>query len=77
MEKVEPMDILRAPSPEEVTIAKIGKWIKDSYYDENHQVNVVFKKDTPKEVFRSFKKNTILFKAITDADVNEKYQIEK
>lgn len=58
------MGILHAPLSEEVTIAKIGKWIKDSYYDENHQVNVIFKKDTLNEVWRLFKKNRILFRAI-------------
>ncbi|NRO39794.1 hypothetical protein IMAU10031_01960 [Lactobacillus helveticus] len=28
MEKVEPMDILRMPSPEEETMAKITTWVK-------------------------------------------------
>lgn len=71
------MDILRVPTPEEKIIAKIGKWIKSSSYDKNQNVNVTFKKDTPKAILKLFQNNTDLFTAITDHNVNPKYLIEK
>lgn len=71
------MDILRVPTPEERIIAKIGKWIKSSSYDENQSVNVTFKNGTPKDILRLFQNNTDLFCAVTDHNVNKKYLIEE
>lgn len=78
MEKIEPMDILRAPSPEEIILAKISKWVKTSRDNPKENcTTVVFKKNTPQSILDLFQKNTDLFVAITDLKVNKKYEIER
>lgn len=62
MEKVEPMDILRMPSPEEETMAEITTWVKA--LKDNKAANcttVLFKKNTPKKILKLYKKIMILF----------------
>lgn len=77
MEKLEPMDILNAPTPEEAILAKIGKWIANSYVDKNKNVTVVFKNSTPKNILNLFQKNTDLFIALTDYKINKEYEIAR
>ncbi|MCT0165533.1 hypothetical protein EFM11_09445 [Lactobacillus helveticus] len=77
MERIEPMDILSAPSPEEVILAKIAKWVKTSKDDlKENCTTVVFKKNTPQSILDLFQKNTDLFVAITDLKVKKNYKIE-
>lgn len=72
MEKdIEPMDILMVPTKEMKILAKIGKWIKSSYYDQNRYVNIVFKKETPQSILKLFQENTYVF----HQKVNKNYQI--
>ncbi|AYE62184.1 hypothetical protein IMAU80627_00473 [Lactobacillus helveticus] len=53
MENIEPMDILREPTPEEETLATILRWVKDSHDNkENKTTTIVFKKNTPPEDFK-------------------------
>lgn len=78
MEKLEPMDILLAPTKNDVIIAKIGKWIKTSHDDKKNKIStVVFKKGTPKDILELFEHNTNVFVAITDYTINKHYEIEK
>jgi hypothetical protein len=78
MKKIEPMDILRAPSPEEVILARISKWVKTSKDNKKeHCTTVVFKKNTPQNILNLFQKNTDLFVAIIDLKVKKEYEIEK
>ncbi|ALJ23801.1 hypothetical protein AO203_08305 [Lactobacillus gallinarum] len=67
MEKVEPMDILRMPSPEEETMAEITTWVKTS--KDNKAANcttVVFKKNTPKKILDLFQKIMIFSQLCLD-----------
>lgn len=78
MANIEPMDILREPSPEEETLATILRWVKDSHDNkENKTATIVFKKDTPEKILKMFQKNTDLFVAITDFTISKHYEIEK
>lgn len=78
MEKIEPMDILRAPTKNDIIVAKICQWIKTSHDDPvNKTSTVVFKKDTPKKILSLFERSTKRFKVITDYTVNKHYEIEK
>ncbi|ALJ23363.1 hypothetical protein ACI3PI_07910 [Lactobacillus helveticus] len=77
MENIEPMDILREPTPEEETLATILRWVKDSHDNkENKTTTIVFKKNTPQKILKSFQRNTDLFVAITDYTINKQYEIE-
>lgn len=51
------MDILRMPTPEETIVAKILDWVVSAKPDQNKVATIVFKKDTPAEIFRLYKKN--------------------
>ncbi|GAA3637563.1 hypothetical protein GCM10022297_14990 [Lactobacillus hamsteri] len=72
MVEINSMDILNAPSHEEIIVAKIVKWVKSAYDDENHVSTFIFKKDTPQKILNLFQKNTNLFLF----KVNPKYEIE-
>lgn len=73
MENIDPMDILRAPTKDEITVAKIVKWVKSAYDDENHVSTFIFKKNTPQKILNLFQRNTNLFLF----KVNPNYKIEK
>ena len=67
------MDILRMPTPEEEIVARIGKWIASAKPDQNKIANVVFKKNTPKEILKLYEKNLDLI----PFPAHKKYMIEK
>lgn len=46
------MDILRMPTPEETIVAKILDCVVSAKPDQNKVATIVFKKDTPAEIFR-------------------------
>lgn len=74
MEKVEPMDILRMPSPEEETMAEITTWVKA--LKDNKAANcttVLFKKNTPKKILKLYKKNYDLIPFLA----HKEYKIER
>lgn len=78
MQTIEPMDILRDPTPEEETLAKILRWVKCSHDNKKENTStIVFKKNTPRKILKLFPKNTDLFIAITDYKINKYYEIEK
>ena len=67
------MDILQVPTPEEEIYAKIGEWIASAKPDQNKIANVVFKKNTPKEILKLYEKNLDLI----PFPAHKKYMIEK
>lgn len=78
MAKLEPMDILQAPTENDKIVAQIVKWIKTSHDDKENKVStVVFKKNTPKKISKLFERSTDLFTIITDFTINKHYEIEK
>lgn len=78
MEKdIEPMDILMAPTHEDIVLAKISKWFNGSCLNEDQTVTVTFKKDTPASVLKLFTQNISLLPKVLGYKVSKKYEIEK
>lgn len=74
MERLEPMDIDRFPTPEEQKFGEIISWAtEDSYEDKDGYVHMVFKKDTPKKIIKEFQDNLDIMWFKTKGD----YSIEK
>lgn len=75
--EIEPMDILMAPTHDDVILVKITKWIKHAYPNNDGIATVLFKKDTPKEILTLFEKNINLFSKRLYYTITKKYQVEK
>ena len=74
MEKVEPMDILRMPSPEEETMAEITTWVKT--LKDNKAANCTTVVFNTKENFRFISENNDLFSAMFGLEAKKEYIIE-
>ena len=77
MEKYSPMDILRAPTHEEVIVASFREWIKDHTIDENKVTTFTFKKKTPRKILKSYEKHYNLFYELLGFKVSPTYKIAK
>ena len=77
MEKYSPMDILRAPTHEEVIVSSFREWIQDHSMDKNEVTTFTFKKNTPDKILRSYKHNYALFDKLLGFKVSPTYKIAK
>lgn len=77
VEKIEPMDILRIPTSDDLVLAQIGEWFKVAYPNNAGTKTVVFKRNTPTKILNLFVNSTQLFPKIAGYEVSSKYEIEK
>lgn len=74
---IEPMDILMAPTHEDIILAKISKWFNKSCLNKDQTITVTFKKNTPASILKLFIQNTSLLPKVLGYKVSKKYRIEK
>lgn len=67
------MDILQAPTKNDIKYAKMAQYFLSAKPDNNGIATIVFKKDTPKAILKSFKKNI----GLIPYKVHERYLLEK
>lgn len=77
MEKYSPMDILHAPTHEEVIVASFREWIQAYNEDENKVTTFTFKKKTPRKILKSYQKHYNLFEDYAGFKVSPTYKIAK
>ncbi|KRL83139.1 hypothetical protein FC57_GL000132 [Lactobacillus ultunensis DSM 16047] len=71
------MDILMAPTHDDVILVKIIKWFKNYRKNSNGTLTVTFKKDTPKEILNLYEKNYTLFPKRLNYTPTANYELEK
>lgn len=67
------MDILQVPTEDDLKYAKMAQYFLSAKTDSNGIATIVFKKDTPKAILKSFKENIDLI----PYKVHEHYVLEK
>lgn len=67
------MDILQVPTKNDIKYAKMAQYFLSAKPDNNGIATIVFRKNTPKAVLKSFKQN----RELIPYNVHEHYLLEK